>query len=68
MLHVRIRAARRRRFAYLEDAAAALGLTREAYYAIECGQRTPDPDLLTRIADLFGVDLNWLVADRNPSH
>lgn len=43
-----------------KETAAALGVTTRQYQRFECGEQRPGYDNLIKIADYFGVSLDWL--------
>lgn len=47
-----------------EAAAAALGIQANTLGDYERGRTSPNPDLLARIGDVYGVSLDWLIAGR----
>lgn len=44
-----------------KDAAYALGISRAAYSNYEAGLRSPDPDMLKKMADLYAVSIDELL-------
>lgn len=61
MLADRLRLLRSQENKTQQQVADYLGITRPAYTAYEKGNRTPDYDLLTKIADYFGVSTDYLL-------
>ena len=61
MLADRLRQLRAQEKKTQQQVADYLGITRPAYTAYEKGNRTPDYDLLTKIADYFGVSTDYLL-------
>ncbi len=50
-----------------EDAAQAVGLTRQAISSYESGRTRPDIEMLSRLAELYGGDINELIYGRDES-
>lgn len=44
-----------------EEASKKLGIARTTYSGYERGTSEPDFSTLTKIAEFYGVDLNWLI-------
>ena len=44
-----------------QEVSDAVGVARETYARYESGARTPDIDMLSRLADLFGVTTDYLL-------
>lgn len=57
----RLQELRENRFITRKDLAAALNITISALGMYERGQREPNIDMLIRIADYFGVSVDFLV-------
>jgi len=49
-----------------EAMAKALGITFQTYNRYEKGHRIPDGEVLEKIAQTFGVNLNWLLTGEGP--
>ncbi len=50
------------------DVAAKLGITYQAYAHYETGRRQPDPEMLLKMANLFGVSTDYLLGrDETPT-
>lgn len=49
-----------------QDMANILGVAKTTYASYEQGKRTPDTDLQNKIADYFGVTLDYLHGRNNP--
>lgn len=62
MLGERLRSARERAGKTQADAAKHLGITRPAYTQYEIGRRDPDTDSLRKLAELFDVTTDYLLA------
>ncbi|EUJ41939.1 helix-turn-helix domain-containing protein [Brochothrix campestris] len=43
------------------DVATALGIARTTYAMYESGQRTPDKEMLIKLADFFAVSVDYLI-------
>ncbi|AQU79766.1 helix-turn-helix domain-containing protein [Planococcus faecalis] len=61
MLAQRLKELRNRKKRTQQDVAKYLGLTRPAYTAYESGSRSPDYDILIKIADYFDVSTDYLL-------
>jgi transcriptional regulator with XRE-family HTH domain len=48
-----------------QDLADFLGITRPAYTAYESGRRQPDNETLSKLADFFGVSVDYLLGRTN---
>ena len=57
----RIRILRKEKNLNQEEAAKLLGLSISSYCRYERGEREPDAPVLWRMADLFGVSIDYLV-------
>lgn len=57
----RLRTLRKGRKLTQEDIAKELGISLKSYCRYERGERLPDADVLVRIADFYGVTLDYLV-------
>ena len=57
----RIRILRKEKNLKQEEAAKLLGLSISSYCRYERGEREPDASVLWRMADLFGVSIDYLV-------
>ena len=57
----RIRMLRKENNLKQEEAAKLLGLSISSYCRYERGEREPDASVLWRMADLFGVSIDYLV-------
>lgn len=60
-LYKRIRILRREKILKQREAAELLGLSITSYCRYERGEREPDAPVLWRMADLFGVSIDYLV-------
>ena len=50
------------------EVAAKLGITYQAYAHYETGRRQPDPEMLLKMANLFGVSTDYLLGrDETPT-
>jgi len=47
-----------------EQIASQVGISYRAYTSYERGDRKPSLEFLKQIADIFNVNLNWLIADK----
>lgn len=61
MLHERLKEARTKAGLSQEKVAKECGITQPAYFDIEHGDRAPSLAVAKRLANLFGVSLDWLV-------
>ncbi|MFN3651309.1 MAG: ImmA/IrrE family metallo-endopeptidase [Armatimonadota bacterium] len=66
VLGLRLQEARKDRKLTQQDAAAALGMSRPTYIAIEKGERPVQPHELIRLAQLYGRDVHELLRHRPP--
>ncbi|MCL2630691.1 MAG: helix-turn-helix domain-containing protein [Firmicutes bacterium] len=46
-----------------QDVAEALGVTNQTYSNYETGQRKPDPAMLVKLANYFGVSVDYLLGN-----
>ena len=60
-LYKRIRILRKEKKLKQREAAESLGLSITSYCRYERGEREPDAPVLWRMADLFGVSIDYLV-------
>lgn len=60
MFNVRIKSLRTSKKKTQQDIADLLGITRPAYTAYEQGNRTPDNETIQKLADYYGVSLDYL--------
>ena len=60
-LYVRIKILRKEKHLKQREAAELLGLSINSYCRYERGEREPDAPVLWRMADLFGVSIDYLV-------
>lgn len=44
----------------MQEVAAALGITRQAYWLYESGERVPSDEMKAKIADYYGVSVNMI--------
>lgn len=51
-----------------DDVATFLGITRPAYTAYESGNREPDDKTKVKLANYFGVSVDYLVGNSNRKH
>lgn len=65
MFEMRLELLRKQKKYTHQDMAAKLGITRQAYSNYENGKREPDYDMLEKIADLFGVNTDYLLGRSN---
>ena len=63
----RLRELRTKRELSQQQLATALGISKSAISMYEIGEREPDFETLEAIADLFNVDMNYLLGDDNKS-
>lgn len=63
----RLRELREKKGKTQNDVAEALGVTRSAIGAYENGIRTPNPDMMIRLAQYFGKSISYIFFDRNPT-
>ncbi|MDR0474937.1 MAG: XRE family transcriptional regulator [Treponema sp.] len=47
--------------------AAGLGISRAHYYHIETGKQNPPKEVLEKLANIYHVNLNWLISGAGPS-
>ena len=64
-IHERIKDLRIAAHLTQEELAAKMGVSKGAIGNYETGKRTPDPDTLSAIADIFNVDLDYLLGRTN---
>ena len=65
---LRLKELRKKKGASQEEVAIFLEITQQAYANYERGARNPDPDMLSKIADYFGVSVDYLLGrSDNPS-
>lgn len=57
----RLKSLRKQRKMSQAEVGAAIGLTQTAYGRYETGERDPDTDTLAKIAQLFGVSIDYLM-------
>jgi len=62
----RAKLARRRAGFGVREAADAVGTENSSLSRLEMGERLIDLDVLIRLADLYNVTLDWLLAERGP--
>lgn len=60
-LNERIRALRKEKKITQEEAAKLCGISNMSYCRYERGEREPDATILWRMADLFGVSVDYLI-------
>lgn len=65
MFEMRLEFLRKQKKYTHQDMADKLGITRQAYSNYENGKREPDYDTLEKIADLFGVNVDYLLGRSN---
>ncbi len=65
MLSKRLREVRDEKEITQQEVADYLGITRPAYTAYETGNRQPDFDTLTKLANYFNVTTDWLLGRTN---
>jgi Zn-dependent peptidase ImmA (M78 family)/transcriptional regulator with XRE-family HTH domain len=65
-LGARIESARQARGLTQAEVAAAVGVSRPTYIAVESGRRRPGPEELARLAELLGVSAHELLRTRPP--
>ena len=58
---MRLKELRKKNHKTQEEMAALIGVTRGAYGNIENGKREPDFKTLSKLADYFGVSVDWLI-------
>lgn len=61
MLNIRLKYLRKLENKTQQDIADMLGITRPAYTAYEQGKRSPDYDLLEKLADFYSVTIDYLL-------
>jgi len=61
MLAIRLVSLRKKHKFTHQDMAEKLGITRQAYSNYENGKREPDYDTLEKIADIFKVNIDYLL-------
>ncbi|WP_158077360.1 LexA family protein [Caenibacillus caldisaponilyticus] len=61
MLAYRLRSLRKQQKKTQQDLANLLGISRQAYSNYETGQREPDIESLKKLADYFGVSIDFLI-------
>lgn len=59
MLHYKLKTLRQRHRYTQQDIANKLGVTRSTVSNFEIGRRKPEIDVLEKLADIYGVDLNY---------
>jgi transcriptional regulator with XRE-family HTH domain len=50
-----------------KDFAARLGLSKAMGFQISTGRLKPSREVMERLSELFGVNLNWFISGRGPS-
>lgn len=65
MVRDRLRNLRNEKDLTQQDLADFLGITRPAYTAYESGRRQPDNETLSKLADFFGVSVDYLLGRTN---
>lgn len=58
-LHEKLKALRIRNYYTQQDIAEKLGVTRSTVSNFEIGRRKPEIDILEKLAEIYGVDLNY---------
>lgn len=61
MLTERLTVLRKNKNLTQQDVAAAIGVTRPAYTAYESGSRKPEYETLEKLADFYGVSIDFLL-------
>ena len=61
-LHDKIKALRLRNHKTQQEVADMLGVTRATISNFELGRRKPEIELMEKLADIYGVDLNYFAA------
>ena len=62
-LHDKLRALRLSRYYTQQDIAEMLGVTRSTISNFEIGRRKPEIDVLEKLAEIYGVDLNYFATN-----
>lgn len=63
MLHERAKETREKLKLSQAEVAKQCGISQPAYFDIEHGDRTPSLAVAKRLANLFGVSIDWLVGN-----
>jgi DNA-binding GntR family transcriptional regulator/DNA-binding XRE family transcriptional regulator len=61
MLPIRLKEARKAANLNQKEAAAKIGISNGSLSLYEKGDRDPNPDILSRLADLYSVSVDWLL-------